>query len=258
MSSIKPIVNEKFAGEIWRMEIDDVTGTLFIEVRNSAERLVSFSAVDLENGDVLFKDVTAPERWLTGMEAAYDGILLLHFYENESGPTHRGLMAIDGNTGAQLWSNFTATFDHLSVSGPVIYDARVQPAKLLVADIHTGATIRPYQPSVDIMPRSAVVAPGTVPADGFALVPDGVKPVGNWAHYHEHNNFRIVSLHALAEGLLNQLLFVFEGTEAGGYRQVFEDILNAGIQKMQPEAFIIYKNHLIYIKNRAELVILNL
>jgi hypothetical protein len=256
--SITPILYEKFAGDIWRMEIDDTRGILFIETRNSADRQVYFNSIDLENCEVLFRNFAVPEKWLTGIEAAYDGVLLLHFYENESGPTHRGLVAIDGKTGAQLWSNFNSTFDHLSLNGPVLYDARVQPPKLFVADIHTGATLKPYQPSVDVMQGSMVLLPDSVPPGELLLVPDGVRAAGNWAHYHEHNNFRIVSLHALDEGLLDQLLFVFEGIGAGEYRQVFKDILNAGIQKMQPEAFIIHKNNLIYIKNRAELVILNL
>ncbi|MDB5086247.1 MAG: hypothetical protein JWR09_241, partial [Mucilaginibacter sp.] len=65
--------------------------------------------------------------------------------------------------------------------------------------------------------------------------------------------FRIVSLHTLVDGQLNQLLFIMDGN-----KKIYEDLLNNKIQKMQPEAFILHKNHLIYIKNKAELKVLSL
>jgi len=78
-------------------------------------------------------------------------------------------------------------------------------------------------------------------------------PFGNMMHYLEYNNLRIVSLHALKGGELTQLLYIMNGVD-----NVYEDILNAGIQKIQPEAFIMYKNCLIYIKNKSEIKILAL
>jgi hypothetical protein len=43
-------------------------------------------------------------------------------------------------------------------------------------------------------------------------------------------------------------LFVMNGGET-----VYEDLLNADIQKLQPEAFIVHKNRLVYIKNKTDL-----
>ncbi len=71
--------------------------------------------------------------------------------------------------------------------------------------------------------------------------------------YHEYSNSRIVSLNALKEGLLVQHLYVFDGES-----MVYQDLLNTGIQKIQPEAFILHKNRLVYIKNKSELNVLAL
>jgi len=60
-------------------------------------------------------------------------------------------------------------------------------------------------------------------------------------------------LHALKGGQLTQSLFIADGNIT-----VYDDLLNAGIQKMQPEAFIMHKNRLIYIKNKSELKVLTL
>ena len=249
----KIFFSEEFTSDIWRIEIDELTDTLFLETRDHADKKVLFHAIDLSNGDALFKDLATPERWLTGIEAAYAGILLLHFYQNESGPTHKGLIAIDGKTGRTLWSNYSSSFDYLSENGPVVYDARVHPRKLFLADIKTGATTRIYEPSVNKELKNSIVYPDLTEAGNLSQQLGHKHPFGNTVHYLEHNNFRIVSLHALKGGGLIQMLEVF--AEAG---LVYEDIINSGIQKMQPEAFILYKNHLIYIKNRLELKILSL
>src|ERR1700710_2286530 len=102
---IHPFIHEHFTGAIWRMEIDEVSETLFVEVRDNEEKQVSFTAINFATGDVYFKNLTTPERWLTGIEAAYDGVLLLHNYQSEAGPTHKGVIAIDGHSGETLWTN---------------------------------------------------------------------------------------------------------------------------------------------------------
>ncbi len=253
-----PILYEEFAVPIWRMEIDELTETLFVETRESQDRSVSFSAISLRDGGFSFKNIQIPERWLTGLETAYGGVLLLHFYEAENSPVHKGLMALNGLIGETLWSNFNLTFDHLSANGPVVYDNRIQPRKLFLPDVKTGATIRSYQPSIDSELRSFVIVPKLIAADGLPFAVVGVGTVEKLVHYHEHNYFRIVSLHALNQGQLSQLLFIFEETGPGEYREVFRDLLNDGIQKLQPEAFIVHKDRLIYIRKRSGLIMLKL
>lgn len=250
--NIQPHISEQFDGDIWRLEIDEFSDTIFVEVRNSAEKQVSFSAISLVSGKAHFKNFTTPERWLTGIEAAFDGVLLLHNYQSETGPEHKGLMAIDALSSKTLWSNYTLGFDHLTVDGPVLYDAHFHPRQLFLADIKTGATKRVYEPSVYRALKNSVVVPNITGAEvavGLLLI----HPFGERVHYLEYNNLRIVSLHALKAGALTQSIFIIDGVN-----KIYEDLINSGIQKLQPEAFIMHKNRLIYIKNRSELKVLAL
>jgi hypothetical protein len=258
MMPLQPFISEQFTGTIWRMEIDELSETLFVEIRNNEDKQVSFAAISLVNGEVYFKDITTPERWLTGIEAAYDGVLLLHNYQSEAGPTHRGVIAIDGSSGETLWSNYTFAFDYLSENGPVIYDTRIQPRKLFLADIKTGATTRLYEQSVYKVLQNNIVTPEMVTPSELPLGFLPLHPFENRIHYLEYNNFRIVSLHALKGGQLTQSLFIKAVDSPDSYREVYDDLLNAGIQKMQPEAFIMHKNRLIYIKNKSGLKVLTL
>jgi len=249
---MKLVIDEKFDSVIWRMEIDEFADMLIVEVRDSSEKQVSFGSINLTNGKTYFKNLTTPERWLTGVEAAYDGVLLLHSYQTESGPAHKGLIAIDASTGETLWSNYNLTFDHLSGQGPVVYDSRFQPRKLFLVDIKTGATSGSYDPSVYQELTNNILTPELTTEETFSELVQ--MPVfGNIVHYLEFNKSEIVSLHTLTDGKINQhLLIMNDGVK------VYEDLLNNNIQKIQPEAFILHKNRLIYIKNKSELKVLAL
>jgi hypothetical protein len=48
-------------------------------------------------------------------------------------------------------------------------------------------------------------------------------------------------------------LYVMDGVD-----KVYENLLNTGIQKLQPEAFILHKNCLIYIENKSCLKVIKL
>ena len=250
--TMQPIINEQFSNPIWRMEIDELTDRMVLELR-SEEKKVSFASVNLQNGEVYFKALATSEQWLTGIETVYDGVLLLHYYQSETGPVHKGLMAIDAVTSKTLWSNYNLAFDYLSVNGPVVFDTMVQPRKLFLADIKTGATKRLYEPSVYKRLTNNIIVPEHITAAELPEKLFQAHPFGNMVHYLEYNNLRIVSLHALKAGELTQSIFIFDGVD-----KIYEDLLNSNIQKIQPEAFILHNNRLIYIKNRSVLKVLAL
>jgi hypothetical protein len=249
MTMLLPFISKQLNGVIWRLEIDGISDTIFLEVR-TADKQVTFTAIDLTSGQTNFEGFILPERWLTGIEVAYNGVLLLHNYQSENTPVHKGVIAIN-NTGEIIWNNYTYAFDHLSVNGPVLYNLQIQPKKLFLADIQTGSIIRLYEPTLDTEPENHLIVPQI--SNSSVLI--GALPIAhnNIVHYLDHNNFRIVSLHSFKDGQLKQHLYVMDGAGL-----VYEDLLNTDIQKMQPESFILYKNSLVYIKNKSELKVINL
>jgi len=250
---IAPYIKQQFDGVIWRMEIDPLTSTLFLEIRNEEHKQVSFASVSLSTDKINFANLTVDERWLTGIESAYNGVLLLYAMESESSPAHRGLTAIDANTGDILWGNYNLTFNHLSNHGPVCFDHRIQPRKLFIIDVKTGERVRGYDAATDDDFTSQIMFPEMRSAQFLALDELPETPFGNIVHSLDHNGYRIVSLHAPKGQALNQLLYIFKDG-----RQLFSDLLASGIQKLQPEAFVMHNRHLVYLKNRVELNVINL
>ena len=254
MTEIKLCIAEHFDAPVWRLEVDGLTDTLFAEIRDVTHRQVDFAAINLRNAETNFKSFKTDETWLTGMESSYDGVLLIHFFETQNGPAHKGLAAIDGTNGQLLWSNFNYGFDHLSSSGPVVYDVRLQPRKYFVADIRSGNRVNAVDADGTELIQNFITSPAAHPVSAITELTDlQPEPYGNIVQCLDYNSYRIVSLHTQWAGQLKQLLYIFENG-----KPVFEDILNADIQKMQPEAFVMYKHQLIYLKNKTEIKVLNL
>ncbi len=253
MADFKLHIAEHFDAPVWRMEIDAVQDILFAEIRNVNTHEVSFASINLQTAESLYKNFRADESWLTGIESAYNGVLLLHYYEAQSSPAHKGLAAFSGTKAKLLWNNFNYAFDHLTVNGPVFYDTRFQPRKLFLADVFTGEKTRNYDAATDTEFINRLALPQHTVIPDVVLNHISAEPYGNLMYYLDYNNYRIVSLHTQWAGQLKQQLFIFDNG-----KPVFEDLLNADIQKMQPEAFVMYKNQLIYLKDKTEIKVLNL
>jgi uncharacterized protein (UPF0248 family) len=251
MTQLLPLISKQFNGLIWRMEIDEISDTIYLEIRKTEDKLVSFAALDLNSGQTKFENVTLPERWLTGIEAAYSNVLLLHGYQGQNAPVHRGLTAI-AEDGSVLWSNYSIAFDHLSVNGPITYAAQIQPRKLFLTDIFIGTDIRAFDNALDNEYINNITFPESITSTelNFRLPVESYNKVVDYLSY---NNYRVVSLHTLSAGQLKQHLYVWEGEDV-----IYKDLLNDNIQKMQPESFIMCKNRMIYIKNKTELKVISL
>jgi hypothetical protein len=254
MTKLLPFIQHQCKHPIWRMEIDEMSNIIFLEVRSSEDKKVTFTSIDLGDGTINFTELSTPERWLTGIEAAYNGVLLTHNYQSEKGPVHKGLISIDGVSGQTLWSNYNLAFDHLSINGPIVYNAQIQPKKLLLADIKTGSTLSAFQPVIDTELDNHIVSAQLLPALFLKHLAFPAEPYGNTVHFMEHNNYRIVSLHTFLDEQLEQHLYIYNDEDV----IVYHDLLQTNIQKLQPEAFVLNMNKLIYLKNRSELIVLNL
>jgi hypothetical protein len=163
------------------------------------------------------------------------------------------LIALDEKTGNVLWENFNSAFDHLTINGPALYDTHFQPKKLSVADIRTGGILRGYEPSIDLELNTEIRFPELVSPELLLPFHLPVHALENTIYYLEHYNWRIVSLHAIIDGALQQHLYLAKETET-----IYHDLLNDGIQKLQPESFLVYKDQLICLKNHSQLKVFNL
>ncbi len=253
MFPLQAHISEKFKGKIWKIEIDELNGLLFLEIRDENERKVAFGSVNLKTGAFNFKELVGFEPWLIGMEAAFNNVLLLHLYQSAASPQHKGIMAVNGLTGETLWSNYNYCFDHITTRGPIGYDTRIEPRKLFLFDIQTGEIISKIDKSDNTLNNKNIEYPTAIIPN---FLPDYLFPkntITKSVQYHTFNNYIIVSLHTFENEVLKHLIYVFANNTI-----IYQDLLNDNIKKMQPESFFLFESFLIYVKNNVELKVLSL
>jgi len=248
---LNPVIDHAFSGLIWKLEIDAAIELIFAETRNSENRTVAFSSFSLKTGQVYFLEVMMEEKWLTGMEGARKGVLFLHGYKSEQSPEHKSIIALDGLTGKQLWADYNLSVEAFTKDGLLAADQRFQTKRIVLLDYQTGNIITQVNsPQDDQQEIQYPYMLGLLPQNLAALINGTISGEISCLKY---NSYLIISLHTLNKGNLMQELYVIKNEKL-----VYRDLLNENIQKLQPEAFVLIKNHLVYIKNKTALKVLNL
>ncbi|MVN21728.1 DUF4905 domain-containing protein [Mucilaginibacter arboris] len=248
---LNPVVDHTFSSLIWKLESDAANDLLYIETRSAENQSTGFSSFNIKTGQVNFLELVPEEKWLVGMDGGRKGILFLYGYKSGQSPEHKGIIALNGLTGKQVWADYNLVLETFTKEGIVAADQRFQTKRNVLLDYKTGnalTDIKNQQDDVEpvqypfmlrLLPENiAALITGTITGDVCCL---------------NYNSYLIISLHSKNNGYLVQQLFIIENDTL-----IYHDLLNENIQKLQPEAFVLIKNHLVYLKNKINLKVLNL
>lgn len=248
-----PIIDQAFSGLVWKLETDIEQDLIYVETRNEKEHSAGFSSLNLKTGKLNFLELASEEKWLVGLSGGRKGVLFLHGYLSAQTPEHNGIIALDGISGKQLWANYNLSLETFTTIGLLAADQRFQSKRLVLLDELTGSTITGINLNNlqdDAQPIQIPTMLLLLPQNLSALIDGTITGEISCFNYNSH---LIISLHTQNnEGLLQQL-FIIENETV-----VYRDLLNEQIQKLQPEAFVMVKNYLVYLKNKTILKVLNL
>ncbi len=242
--TLKPSLSETFKSIIWKIETDDSESVVAIETRNSSDRISHYSAYNYASGECLFKEVMVEDSWHWGLDRVHQGTVFLHSYVHESHPEHKGIIALN-KRGKIAWQQFNKTLYDVSDEGLVVYNPKIQPKTFELIAPADGSEVagntknfRPVQRNIivpDILSDPSVVN---------HLLPDNfVAPV----FYKQFNDKIILVYHVKKDLLFSQQLAVYQDGNL-----ILKDILASDIQKLNPEAFFIERNHLFCIRNNKQ------
>lgn len=262
-------------GVLWRIVPDD-GGGLICEERDTAARAASFFRVRIATGEMVWRDVTAPGGWWTGIECVTQGVLLLHGFASPDLPGHRGLTAVDLRRGASLWSDDEVVF--VAVVDGVVYGLRGRPDRreLIGRNPATGAIasegvadetrlqdlVKRWQ--AEAPPAVAVPEPVEAGSDAYAIARrrlagapvvegtlEALRPGGMMVTTH-HEPVPPVTPGRPA---FRRILSVFgDGAETPAYREVLDDTL----AMPAPGAFLVIDRTLLFVKDRRILCAVHL
>jgi len=244
--TLKGSLSETLDGIIWKIETDSKLPLIAVETRHPDTRSATFSVFNYQSGHCTYRNANIDDSWHWNLDKIYNGILLLHSYLHESTPEHTGIIALD-KQGNMAWQLFNRTLFELAEEGLIVYDPKIAPKKLELAALETGNL-----GGLDKTSYTSLMGSIEIPdvLDDYAQYKPFMKGlVQGPVFYKCLNGKSILAYHTKKENLFSQQLTVIQDGAI-----VLHDILDEGIQKMNPEAFFIDHGYLFYIRRKQELV----
>lgn len=131
-------------GAIWRI-IPLATGQIIGEVRRREEQRVSFFCLEEQSGRLRWSDRELEEPWWLGIEAAAHGVVILHTYEKPDLPQHRDMIALEVESGRELWRLPEVTFWFLTEQHVYAYRRRFEANTVQEFSLLTGELSRSFE-----------------------------------------------------------------------------------------------------------------
>lgn len=223
---------------------------------------------------MLWQHATFGEQWWMGIEAICGETLLLHKYTTPSMPEHRGIIAVDIESGKELWRNEELRFDCGLPESMIASRSTVFGKQIEERNARTGILLRTFSEAeaeeVCRAPASFESTTIEMPARIADLTADPsanaavlrsqcdaatlVGPVG----YLDHDGLLIFTYHqrsTLPEGGIQTTLTIVEkGTNA----VLFSGRVQRSAPTFPAETFFVWQNMLYYLEEQTTLIAINL
>ncbi|TKB96019.1 DUF4905 domain-containing protein [Pedobacter cryophilus] len=226
---------------IWKIKLDDATQTLAWENR-TLDKKVSFYAYNFSTQTHLLQNFKFEEDWLLGLDFVNAGIAYFHGFENEFSPVHKGIIALDLKENKILWQNFSVSVQQFTKEGVVVFDAKIFPRAFQLLHYKNGELISKLQLK-DLYQTQSI--------SNQIFLPELIASTEIWDTQHQliYHDLKIISVYKNEADKTNQYLQVYKNEDL-----IFEDLLNADIQKLSIDTFFVWLGKLVYIKNKSEIV----
>ena len=261
------------SSQIWRIKITD-TDKLFVETRDTEKMKAYFHSYDLFSGKKIFSEHQMSEKFWLGIEAIKDDIVFFHRYAKPDMPGHRGIIAFDINSQKVLWENETYAFLFLKDELIYVYQERFEGRGFYTLNIGDGEVIEelgdiPDEINVlrDEAERSVDYSSYVFPEKYFGTSSDeevdliisneinNIKITGE-VEFINSNGLLLFNYHQA--GTERDYINKFKAFDLRKGKEILSDVLNKSANAFAPDSFFIYKNLIILLKEKKEIIILEI
>jgi hypothetical protein len=240
-----------FDGTVWNIVAVKGRELLLVEVRNSQQKKVSFSAVSGATGVFLWRDMFFDETWWVTLAAASEEIALFTVYHDKESPERKGVLAYHILDQKIAWWN--NDFSLHAVAGMQVLGETQKYGKTDMAlDLFTGERAEKAsdgglmeevgRPEQYLDNNAYFSTVKTFLSRQFNLVPVIAL------EYLEHDSNIVVSFYAQEAGLANYLLIISAEGELLLKEKLGDKLSGIGI-----DTFFVLSGCLIFVKNKIEL-----
>jgi len=241
-----------FNGVVWNTLVSAKNNILLLEVRDNVKKLASFSALSVDTGEFLWRNITFDEPWWITLGAASDDIVLFTIYLETSNPDRKGTFAYHlFNREIVWWNN---DFSIVSVSeGSVRGLMQKYGDRAITLDLASGKTTDTAVSDGDKL--KDVLRPQQYLDDNayFATVKTFLNRKFNLLpvialEYLEYESNIFISFY-IQEAKLANYLFVITQTGEVLMREKLDD----GLKGIGLDTFFVFSGCVFFVKNKVEL-----
>lgn len=261
------------SNQVWRIKITD-TDKLFVETRDTENMKAYFHSYDLFSGKKIFSGHQMSENFWLGIEAIKGDIVFFHRYAKPDMPGHRGIIAFDINTQNVLWENETYAFLFLKDDLIYVYQERFEGRSFYTINIQTGEVVEELGENPDEINKLRDEAERSVDYSSYVfpekyfetsndeevdfLISNEIKNIKLTGEVEYINSNGLLLFNYHQAGTERDVINKFKAFDLNKRKEILNDVLNKSANAFAPDSFFIYKDLIILLKEKKEIIILEI
>jgi hypothetical protein len=260
------------SNQVWRIKITD-TDKLFIETRDTEKMKAYYHAFELNSGRKIFSDYQMTEMFWLGVETIKEDIVFFHRFAKPDMPGHKGIFAFDINEQKILWENEAYAFlfvkdDLLYVyqdgfEGRYYYTIEIETGKVLDELVQNHDEINFLRNEAELsVDYSNYVFPERYTSIGESNVDELIAcntkglEIASGIDFIIKDDLLIYNFHEINKtGKLTNKLFAYNSLDK---KEIYSLVLNKSANAYAPDSFFVYKNFVILLKEKSEVIVLEI
>jgi len=255
--------------QIWRLLIDN-NDKLFVETRDIDKKEVFFHCFDLTKGKKIFKNFQMEEKYWIGIEAVKDNVILFHKFIKPDMPEHKQIIAFDIVEQKTIWENLDYSFLTIFENKIYAFNQLFEGRELFVLDFASGEVIEELGSDVNVINEIVNKARDAenfsdykYPESVNEYLDENIKSIitnetensvitGEIEFLH-FEDILLFNYHSKVEGNWINNNFVVYSLDKN--KKLLAETINKNLNAYVPDSFFVYKNLLILLKNKNEIVV---
>jgi len=257
------------SNQVWRIKITD-TDKLFVETRDTEKMKAYYHAFELSSGKKIFSGYQMDEMFWLGIEIIKGDIVFFHRFAKPDMPGHRGIFAFDINTKKILWENENMAFLFIKDNLVYVYQEGFEGRYYYTLDIDSGKVkeeLGQIHEEINALRDEAELAidfsnyifPEKYFSSGDSNVDRIIDKttrdlkIPSGVDFMTKGNLLMFNYHQAGEGkTLTNIFFAFDIEKNN---EIMNHVLNQSANAYAPDSFFVYKNFLILLKEKKEVIV---
>ena len=258
----------KDKNQIWRLLISN-SDKIIIETRDTDNKEAFFHSFDLTRGKKIFKNLQLDEKFWIGIETIHEDIIFFHLFAKPNMPEHKKIIAYHILDKRIIWINEEFTFLTLYENILYAFKKKFEGQDVYALNYKTGEIIDELGSDIGKLNEvlnSARTAedfsnykyPQKIDLSNNSLIGELInnetydKDISENSEFILFHDLLFFNYYTKSQHNLLDNQFVVYNIEKK--KKVFSETINSGLNSSSPDSFFCYKNYLLLLKNKIEII----